>query len=311
MNAARATYTISPLLTRWIAVAAIVVAVLAALGGAASRYFSNTHTRLTPVPKVADPPRAARVPRPAHVVVVIEENKSFDDIIGKRRAPYLNELSGRAAVFTRSYGVAHPSQPNYLALFAGRTNGDGDSCNVGGVPADAGNLGAELLAAHLSFAGYAEGLPQRGFPGCTAGNYARKHAPWTHFTSVPRDLSLPFTLWPQNYDALPTVAFLIPDLEDDMHSGSVAHGDAWLRRVLQPLLAWAEHHDTLVIVTWDESNEPFSNHIPTLFAGPMVKPGRYDEIVSHYRVLRTLEDAYGLPHAGASAEAPPIVDCWR
>ena len=62
-------------------------------------------------------------PRPSHVIVVVEENKEYRDIAGNTRsAPYLNELIARGASFTRSYGVTHPSQPNYLALFAGVTN---------------------------------------------------------------------------------------------------------------------------------------------------------------------------------------------
>ncbi|HYZ14820.1 MAG TPA: alkaline phosphatase family protein, partial [Candidatus Acidoferrum sp.] len=241
-----------------------------------------------------------------------EENKSFDDIIGNtKHAPYLNQLAERGALFTHSYGVAHPSQPNYFALFAGRTNSDGDSCTVRAVAPDAPNLGAQLLAAHRSFVGYAEGLPAPGFRACVAGNYARKHAPWTHFTTIPDNAIQPLTAFPRDLSRLPTVAFVIPDLEDDMHSGSISHGDAWLKRRLDPVVSWAATHDTLIIITWDESDEALSNHIPTLFIGPMVKSGRVDETIDHYSVLRTLEDFYRLPHAGRAATVAPIMQAWE
>jgi acid phosphatase len=64
-------------------------------------------------------------------------------------------------------------------------------------------------------------------------------------------------------------------------------------------------------VTWDEDDASGDNQIPTLFVGPMVKPGQYGEAITHYNVLRTVEDMYGLGHAGASARANPILDTWQ
>lgn len=298
-----------PLLIRSLALA---FAIVLLAGGALAWYFRSTHTRVVTVPEAAASPGSAGLPHPAHVVVVIEENKSFENIVGNSEdAPYLNELAARAALYTRSYGITHPSQPNYFALFSGRINSDGDSCSVRGIPADADNLGAQLVRAHRSFTGYAEGMPAPGFRRCIAGDYARKHAPWTHFSTIPGSALQPFTAFPKDYAKLPTVAFVIPDLQDDMHSASISHGDAWLRRNIDPLIRWAEQHDTLVIVTWDESSAALTNHIPTLFAGAGVRPGRYDQTITHYDVLRTLEDFYGLPHAGAAASAHPIAQGWK
>ena len=63
------------------------------------------------------------IPRPSHVVIVVEENESADDIIGSSDVPYINSLAQQGAVFTNASGVSHPSQPNYLALFSGSTHG--------------------------------------------------------------------------------------------------------------------------------------------------------------------------------------------
>jgi hypothetical protein len=260
---------------------------------------------------VAQQPEAPAkpLPRPAHVVVIIEENKTLAQILGSDSAPYLNAIVRRSALFTNSRGVAHPSLPNYFALFAGLTNDNGNGCPATGIAKTAPNLGSELIAAHLTFDGYAEGMPTPGFTGCYAGEYARKHAPWVHFSNVPGANSLPLDSL-KAFDRLPTVAFIVPDLDDDMHDGTIKEADDWFVRHIGPLLTWAKTHDTLVIVTWDEGFDR-NNSIPTIFSGPMVKAGRYDEPVSHYRVLRTIEAIYGLPATGHAAEVAPIADAWH
>ena len=74
----------------------------------------------------ATAPAQNGVPRPDHVVIAIEENKSFGKIISSASAPYINSLAEHGALFVSSFAVTHPSQPNYLALFSGSTHGIGD-----------------------------------------------------------------------------------------------------------------------------------------------------------------------------------------
>jgi acid phosphatase len=253
-------------------------------------------------------PVAPAVPRPDHVVVVVEENRSYGEVIGRSDAPYLNTLAGQGALFTASYAVAHPSEPNYLALFSGTTQGlSDDSCpHIFPGP----NLGAQLLSAGLGFAGYSEGLPAVGDTVCSAGSYARKHNPWVDFATVPAAANQPFRAFPANYASLPAVSFVIPDLADDMHDGSVSQGDAWLRAHLDGYAQWARTHHSLLIITWDEDDFSQANQIPTIIVGASVKPGRYAERIDHYTVLRTLEAAYGLPGIGAAASVSALTDCW-
>lgn len=255
-------------------------------------------------------PASAALPRPRHVVIIVEENKTLAEVTAAGAAPFIAGMSRRGALFTAAHGVTHPSLPNYFALFAGLTNTNGDDCPAAGISPDAPNLGSELLAAHLSFAGFAEGLPTTGSTVCAAGSYARKHAPWVAFDNIPKNDSRPMSAFPASYDALPTVAMLIPDVDDDMHDGTIEEGDDWLRTHVAGLLAWADTHDTLVVLTWDEGFDQ-TNSIPTVFYGPMVKPGRYREPITHYNTLRTLEDLYELPHTGRAGAAAAITDCWR
>jgi hypothetical protein len=259
---------------------------------------------------IAAAPAAAALPRPQHVVIIVEENKTLAQVVEGGSAPFITRLATRGALFTNAHGVMHPSLPNYLALFAGVTNTNGDGCPALGVSPTAPNLASELLAANFSFAGYAEHLPEPGSQACSAGSYARKHAPWVAFSNVPSRDNLPMTALPASYDALPTVSMLIPDVDDDMHDGTIEEGDDWLRTHVASLLQWADTHDTLVILTWDEGFDD-ENSIPTIFYGPMVKPGRYAERIDHYNTLRTLEDLYGLALTGRAASARPIADCWR
>lgn len=260
-------------------------------------------------PPVAASAAPAQLPRPAHVVIVIEENRSFAQVNDASDARYIHQLFARGALFTNAHGVTHPSLPNYLALFSGLTNDNGDGCPATGIPADAPNLGSLLRAAHYSFAGYSEALPGVGSTICAAGRYGRKHVPWVHFSNVPPSANQPFSAFPP-FAKLPTVSFIIPDIVDDMHDSSIGVGDAWLSAHLKPLVDWAMRNDTLIILTWDEGLDS-GNTIPTVFVGPMVKPGRYAQRITHYNVLRTLEDMYGLPHAGHSADVEPIAGCWR
>ncbi len=251
------------------------------------------------------------VPRPRHVVVVIFENRAYGQIIGNPQAGYLNRLARSGALFTASYGVTHPSQPNYLALYSGGTHGiTGDQCLAH--PLSAPSLGSELAAAGLTFTGFAESLPGGGARICDQGNYARKHVPWSDFSDIPPAASKPMPAFPrQNYARLPTVSFVIPNLCSDMHDCSVATGDAWLRANLGGYARWAMSHDSLLIVTFDEDDSMHHNRIATIFVGQQVRPGRYSRSITHYNVLRTIEQAYGLRYLGRSAAAYPISWIWR
>jgi predicted small lipoprotein YifL len=251
----------------------------------------------------------AAVPGPAHTVVVVMENHAYAQIIGSPDAPFINSLARRGALFTRSYAITHPSEPNYLALFSGSTQGIADD----GCPYrfTAPNLAAGLIKAGMSFAGYAEDLPGPGSPACSAGDYARKHVPWADFSNVPGSVSLPFTSFPAtDFARLPTVSFVIPNLCHDMHDCGVATGDAWLSAHIGGYASWAMSHHSLLILTWDEDDDSQGNHITTIFAGQMVRPGRYAEPVTHYSVLATVEAAYGLPRDGQAAAATPITSIW-
>lgn len=250
-----------------------------------------------------------KIPVPDHVVIVMEENHSYAEIIGNAQAPYINSLATSGALFTNSFAVTHPSQPNYLDLFSGSDQGvTDDSCPH---TFTTHNEESELRKLSLTFAGYSEGLPNKGSEVCTSGEYARKHVPWTNFSNDPAKFNLPFTSFPTDYAKLPTVSWVIPDLLDDMHDGTIAEGDTWLENNLSAYATWAQSHNSLLIVTWDEDDGSQNNQVATIFVGPMVKSGQYSEKIDHYNVLRTIEAMYGLNPLGNSKGLKPISDVWR
>ncbi|MFJ8195918.1 alkaline phosphatase family protein [Streptomyces sp. NPDC096152] len=255
---------------------------------------------------------AAGVPNPDHVVVVVFENHAYSQVIGSSSAPYINSLKSGGANLTQSYGLTHPSQPNYFALFSGSTQGiTDDSCYTPGF-SSAPNLASEQLAAGRTWASYNESLPSQGSTTCSSGTYARKHNPWFGFGNVPTSSAYTFAQFPADYSTLPQMSFVIPNLCSDMHDCSVSTGDTWLKNNLGAYATWARTHNSLLVVTFDEDNRLSGNRIPTVLYGQPVTPGSSSSTTyNHYDLLRTLEDTQGLAaHAGNAASAQDITGIW-
>jgi hypothetical protein len=272
-------------------------------------------TTPTPIPIL----ESVDIPKPDHTVIIVLENHSSSQIIGDSSAPYINELAKSGALFTDSYGLTHPSQPNYLMMFSGSNQGVIDDAQPQNIPFSTPNLASSLLDAKYTFAGYSEDLPAVGFLGATYEQYASKHSPWVYWQGngtnrLPAEVNQPFNNFPQDFSKLPDVSFVIPNMDNDMHNGLfnpiVKTGDKWVKDHLDSYVQWAKNNNSLLILTFDEDNRLANNKIATVFVGPMVKQGTYNEKINHYNVLRTLEDMFKLPYAGESANFGAITDCW-
>ncbi|GAA5114827.1 alkaline phosphatase family protein [Pseudonocardia adelaidensis] len=282
--------------------AALLTACMTAATSSGSPHPSEPVPAPSPTPGAAA--TAGAVPRPDHVVIVVLENEEQGEVMDE--APFLASLAAAGTSLTDMHAETHPSQPNYLALFSGDTQGVSDDDCPRSFPGP--SLGGELLAAGLTFAAYSEDLPEAGFTGCRHEGYARKHAPWANFTDVPEQLHQPLTAMPTDFARLPTVSFVIPNLCHDMHDCPVAQGDAWMREHLGDYATWARTHNSLLLVTFDESEshgDP-NNHIATIAVGQGVTQGPDPEHADHYSLLRTLQELYALPPLGHSADAAPL-----
>ena len=248
----------------------------------------------------------AAVPHFDHIVMVMEENRPYSAIIDSSAAPFINKLATHGALFTRSFALTHPSQPNYLAIFSGSTQGVRDN----NCPVDfAGpSLGGELIGAGKSFIGYSEALPAVGSKACASGGYTRN--PWADFADVPAEDNRPMKDFPTSFGDLPAVSFVIPSSAHNMHSGTIAAGDRWLAEHLGTYAKWAKRHNSLLMMTWDEDDRSSNKHIATIFFGAHVKTGEFAQRINHYHVLRTIEEAEGVALLGKSAAVGPLRGVW-
>ncbi len=264
---------------------------------------------------------AAPVPHQDHVIVVVMENKSYDQV---RTQPYTATLMAQGATLAQSYGVTHPSQPNYIALWAGDLLGvTVNTCPAPGSPFMAENLGHACESAGLSWRAYSENLAVIGSAACSydgsasSGLYTRKHDPWTNFGDLDHTRERPYTDLAIDIanGQLPNLVFVIPNNCHNSHNSTTAgcgvpDADAWLAANLPAMRAAVGPHG-VVILTWDEDDSASNNHILTVFAGGDVMPGAVsNRTVNHYNLVRTICDALGLTPFAQAATAAPIDDIW-
>ena len=263
---------------------------------------------------------AQAAPRPVpsfdHVIVIVLENKVRGSVLGNRSAPTFNSLASRYALLAGYRGVTHPSLPNYLALVSGSTQGitsDCTACSTGGR-----SLADTLEAKGRTWKTYAEGLPRAGWTGAATGRYVKRHVPFLYFRRVLARPALlrnvvPLSALSRDLAArrLPDFSLVVPDMCHDMHDCSVATGDAWLKRFVPSLLRSRQLANSAVFIVFDESDSA-DPRVASLALGPLVRPGSvYAPAMSHYGLLRTIEDAWGLPRLGRSARVAPVTGIWR
>jgi len=271
-----------------------------------------------------------------HIVIVVEENRTPGQIIGDTvNAPYITSLANGGVQLSSIFALQHPSQPNYLHLFSGDNQGVIDdnlppsfSTNATSTyPFTTPNMAEELISAGFTFVGFSEQLESAGagdwadydphsatHPGIY---YRRKHNPWANWVAkvspipanqLPATVNKAFIDFPTNFTQLPTVCFVIPNQMHDMHDGSRQQGDTWLRDNLSTYAGWAKTNNSLLIVTWDEDDYNSVNQIPTVFHGAGLRDGTTTTGTwTLHNLLRTIEDMYGLPHAGSAAQVRSIV----
>ena len=240
-------------------------------------------------------PGTVAIPAFDHIVVVMEENHSPRAIIGNtREAPFMNSLAAAGTLLTNYSAITHPSQPNYLALYSGSTQGVSDDAAH---KRQGPTLATILQGAGKTFVGYVQ----------TPGS-ERKHNPWESFPEgviVERD----FTAFPkQDYSLLPTVAFVVPNQQFDMHDGTIAQADGWLGANLKGYADWTLTHNSLLIITWDENEGPThpGNQVPAILFGAHLLSGANAKPANHYAMLATILASQGLAAPGEAANAAPL-----
>ncbi len=276
---------------------------VAACAGSSPRSANESPAPAAPSAAPATSPVApSSTPQPAHVFVIVMENRSYDQVAGNA---YLAGLAGRYAVATNYHGVSHPSLPNYLALTSGSTWGIADD---GFHSLPAGGLGTELTHAGVSWRAYMEGMTggcfRSGYP------YALKHNPFAYYGSeCPRQV-VPFTSFAADIASgdVPSLAWITPGLCHDGHDCSNAVAEAWLARTVSTILATpAWQRGGVLFITWDEG-EDSANSVLTLVIHPDPAVHQSSRAYNHDSLLATIEDLLGVPRLGLAARATPMTD---
>ena len=231
----------------------------------------------------------AATPAFSHIYVIMEENTSYEDLIGNTAdAPYINSLAQTYGFAANYYGVTHPSLPNYVAATAGDffgTHSDDPSQRF-----DAKNIVDQLESAGRTWAAYMQAMPSIGFTGnqsptTGSGLYVNKHNPFVLFNDVRNSPARMQNVKPADQLAsdlatgtAPNFVWISPDQCHDMHGVSSSSGnkyglpwcayppnfvlnhpllqagDQYLKQLVTTITSsksWTA--DSAIVVTWDEN----------------------------------------------------------
>jgi len=248
------------------------------------------------------------------VFIVVLENTSPDAAL---KQPFMKRLAQEGAYLGNLYALSHPSQPNYFALTAGNTFDKGNEL----VDLNVSHIGDLLEAKGRSWKVYAEGFPGNCFKGKNHKAYARRHNPFISYVNVQNDPKRCARIVNSSEleidiakNQLADYSLMVPDVESDGHDTGVEYADRYLDRTFSPLLKDPRFtNGMLFVVTFDEDDRFHGNRVYTSFWGSSVVAGaKTTEKLTHYSLLRLIEDTFGLSNLGrGDAGAKPITGIWK
>jgi len=301
--------------------AALIVAVIVVTTG-----------RNTPVPHVVAGSGCglvASAPTYKHVIVIMEENASYANVIGGSAAPYITSLANACGLATNYHNVTHSSLPNYLALTGGlplqRLGSYLNDCLPRGCPQVAPS---SIFQEVGNWKAYEESMPSP-CDRSNSGSYAPKHNPALYYAGLgvtcrTRDVSLGTTSSSSllgdlaNNTTAPKYMFVTPNLCNDGHDCGIAGSEAWLIKWVPLLIASGAYkaRDTAIFIVWDEgeggnysagehcvASSDTSCHVPLIVVAPSVPKGvKVGGNYSHYSLLATIDWLLGVPDLSGAAK---------
>jgi phospholipase C len=251
------------------------------------------------------------------VWIILMENHNWSQILGSKRAPYINSLLPSFSHAEQYFNPPgnHPSLPNYLWLEAGTNFGilNDDPPSVNSQPTTQ-HLVTFLKTNNISWKTYQENIDGMSCPLVSSGEYAVRHNPFVYFDDVTSNLDpnstyclahvRPFTEMASDLAPGGTVAqynFITPNLCDDMHDkckpyhDPIEQGDIWLHKNLQIILNSAAYNaGGAVFITWDEAATG-DGPIGMIIVSPFAKVGYQNSIhYTHGSTLRTMQEIFGV-----------------
>jgi hypothetical protein len=255
----------------------------------------------------------------SHVVLIVEENHNYSEVVGSSDMPYLNSLISQYGLATQYFANAHPSIPNYLMFTTGQIETFDD--NFKGTISD-DNVVRELVKAGKTWKAYEESIPAPAYLGPDQSPYVRRHDPFSYLSDVQNSATqaaniVPFTQFASDLagNTLPQYAFISPNLNNDAHNGTLAAADSWLQKYVPALLTNpAFQASGLLIITFDES-EDFDlqnggGHVATVIISSKAKKGFQSQTMyQHQSLLRLILASSGVDtFPGLAGTAPDMTE---
>ena len=297
--------------------------------------FPTSALANAPLSEPTQTPEATPLPPPlapnfSHIAVIVFENKDFEQVIGSPQMPYFNLLAASYTLLTSHFAVAHPSLPNHLALIGGDTFGVTEDCEDCFI--NAPSLPDLIEQSGRTWKTYQDDMPEPCYLGSTL-RYQQQRNPFIYFNSIRLNAErcnrsvVPLAQLDGDIalNDLPNFIFITPDICYSSHECGLDLADAWLKEQIDKLYPALEASGEpfLIILTWDEGQgnqsccglpESAGGRVATALISPQVKSNFKDETpYSHYSILKTISEAWGLPQLGhaAGAETNLIAAPWR
>lgn len=240
-----------------------------------------------------------------HIMVIWGENANY---AGATAQPYLYALATTYGSYTNYQALAHPSEPNYVGFAGGSTfvSADLDTCVY--IPNQ--NLVDRLESGGISWREYEEDYSGPCEQNGTNGLYALKHDFFINFLDVNSTTNrtnniigfvsgVSSTYSELTGDNPPAFVAVTPNLINDGHNTTVASYNGWLQSTsfFQDMLQSKYFTDGAIFITFDESSgSSLPNRIYCVVVSALAKPGyQASTAYTHYSLLRTVEDNWGLP----------------
>jgi hypothetical protein len=258
------------------------------------------------------------------------ENHSYQSIIGSSQAPYINALAAGCGLATNYHNIAHPSLPNYLGATSGLPL-------IGLLLPFVIDCSPSLFCSSSSrsifgqvssWKAYEESMPVP-CDRSNSGEYAVRHNPAAYYTTLAGCATndVPFTQLGGDLASgkLPAFSFITPNLIDDMHNGTIAQGDDWLKRNAPAILNSSQYRsgNVALFVTWDEGEGGSSLNcaanttdvgcrVATIVVSPSTLAGtRSSTLFNHYSLLKTTEQMLGVAQLGEASGASSMLSAFN
>ena len=256
----------------------------------------------------------------SHIFTIVMENHDDASIVGSSQTPYINSLIGKYGFASNYHAVGLPSEPNYLGMTAGSTFGRTNDCLVNACPDNATNIADELESGGYTWKAYQESMGSA----CSTTDstlYRQKHDPFVYYTDI-------FTNKTRcnshvvDYSQLatdlsgttPNYVFITPNMQDDMHDGTILQGDTWLKKNVPIIMNSAAYKSNgLIAIVWDSAldKQGITTASPSIFISPVSKHVASATKENHYSLLRLVEDNFGLKPLGKSSTAADMSEYFN